>query len=457
MIKFLKKAATRLFLLALLFMFSANVGTLFAQSQADLSQVNPGYNKYTKELKYGQYVKEKDNIVEQIGNLPAVPLEVTKKAIEKTLIYIEKTHLDDKVVYAWDKIHEWGFHPTGQQLHDRPLFGYNILWDRTKLIEASPYVEHAGFTAWSGWNQWGYYEDAGRFNLDNVLNTKIYATQLFKYETRSRENFFGVGHNTSRGNSFTYRLQAMNYETRIGRWFDVPFNLGRLNIEGEYRFRDTRVAGGRNGANANILNTFKDNSALAGVLGGEYNTIGVNLMHDTRDDIEDPHRGGYRKFSFLYNSGVNGAPFDFLKYRFELAQFFPVFKTGNVFGIRFAGENNDQNGKGGKVPFFEMARLGNFNTLRGFEYNRFFDKNALWLSLEYRYNIWTFKQYKVDLVPTCDMGSVYGEGGDFEFSNTRFSYGGAARFKIRDRVNINFEISHSNEGTEYYLKYKAPF
>ncbi|MBI4398753.1 MAG: BamA/TamA family outer membrane protein [Candidatus Omnitrophica bacterium] len=448
-----------------LFFFLLTPADLLAQSsqqsKQDLIRVQPGYDKYAGSLKQGPYEKEKDSVMEQLGNLPAVPLAVTKAGIEKALTYIEKTHLDDKVLFVWDKIHEWGFHPTGQQLHDRPLFGWHVLWDRHELIQASPYAEYIGFTGWTGWNQWGYYEDAVRFNVDNIFHSKIYATQLLKYETRTRENFFGIGHNTSRGTSFTYRLEAMNYETRLGRWFDLPkfghVNLGRLNVEAEYRFRDTRVAGGRNGANANIRNFFKDNAALAGVLGGEYNTFGINLMHDTRDSVDDPHTGGFRKFTVLYHEGVRAAQFDFMKYRYEFAQFFPVFKTGNVLGVRLVGENNQQAGRNGKVPFFEMARLGGFQTLRGFEYNRFFDKNALWLTLEYRYNVWTFKQYKLDLVPTCDMGSVYGEGGDFEFSNTRFSYGGAARFKIRDRVNIDFELAHSNEGTEYYIKYKAPF
>ena len=427
----------------------------FAQ-QSQQAADNPGYDKYTRDLRKGSYTKEKDSFLERAGNMPAVPLELTKKGIEKALIYIEKTHLNDKVQYVWGKIHDWGFHPTGQQLHDRPQVGYNILWDRSKLINASPYVEHAGFTAWNGLNYWGYKEAAGKINLDNIYKTGLYANQEFRYEDRKREDFFGVGHNTSRGDSYTYRLEAMNYQTRWGRLFHLPWNLGRFNVEGEYRFRDVRISGGRNGANHNIRDFFKNDAALAGINGGEYNTIGLNLMHDDRNDVEDPHWGGYRKFTVLWNKGVNGADFDFIKYQIDVAQFFPVFKTGNVIGVRYFGEFNNKE-DGGTLPFFEMARLGGWSSLRGFLYNRFFDNNSMFMSFEYRYNVWTFKRFKVDLVPFLDIGSVFGESGDFELSNTRFSYGGAGRFMIRDRVNIDLEIGHSDEGTEFYVKYKAPF
>ncbi len=426
-----------------------NFPTAFAQTQE-----NPGYDKYTELLHKGTYKKEKDGFLERAGNLPALPIELAKKGVEKTLVWVEKTHLNQKVTYAWDKIHEWGFHPTGQQLYDHPLIGFNLLWDRSELIKASPYVENAGFTAWTGLNQWQYYEEAVKFNADNILKTKIYANQLFKYENREREPFYGIGRNTSRGDSFVYKLQGMNYETRWGRWFDLFW--GKLNVEGEFRFRDIRISGGKDGAKHNFRDFFKSDSQLTGFNGGEYYTIGFNLMHDDRDNIDFPTKGGYRKFSMLWNQGVNGSPFNFIKYKFEAAQFFPLFNDRNVLGVRFAGESNDRRGSGG-IPFFEFARIGGFSSVRGLEYNRFFDKNALWMNFEYRYNVWTFKSFKVNLVPTMDIGQVFGEGGDFKMSKTRVGYGGAIRFYINDRMNIDFEAARANEGTYYYVKYKAPF
>ncbi|MBI4971611.1 MAG: BamA/TamA family outer membrane protein [Candidatus Omnitrophica bacterium] len=413
------------------------------------------YDKYTELLHKGSYTKEKDTFVEKVGNAPAVPLELTKAGIEKVLIWVEKTHLNDKVSYAWGKIHEWGFHPTGQQLYDKPQNGYNILWDRSKLIKASPIVENAGFTAWNGLNEYGYYDAAGKLNADNILNTGLYANQLFKYENREREPFYGVGHDTSRGVSYTYKLQAMNYETRWGKEFKFPGFFGKLNVEGQYDFRRVHISGGRDGAKHNIENRFNE-SSLAGVHGGEYHIIGANIMHDDRNSVDDPTYGGYRKFTILYNQGLNGDQFEFVKYRFEAAQFFEILSNKNVVGIRFAGESNSRVGHK-QIPFFEMARLGGWSSLRGYEYNRFFDNNSLWMSFEYRYNVWTFKRFKLDLVPFLDIGSVYGESGNFAMADTRISYGGAARWKIRDRVNIDFEVGHGDEGTQFYVKYTTPY
>ena len=161
---------------------------LFPQTYS-IAQDATSYDKYTELLHKGSYVKEKDTFLEKVGNLPAVPLEVTKAGVEKALIWIEKTHLNDKVTYAWGKIHEWGIHPTGQQMYDKPQPGYNILWDRSKLIQASPVVENAGFTAWNGYNYYGYYDAAGKLNADNILKTGIYANQLFRYQTECASHF----------------------------------------------------------------------------------------------------------------------------------------------------------------------------------------------------------------------------------------------------------------------------
>lgn len=426
---------------------------LIISSAAEAQPQDTGYDPYTEKLRTGSYEKEKDRLAVRIANAPAVPLEITKKAIEKALIYIEKYHIDRKVKWVFDELHERGFYPTGDQLEDRPHTGVYLLWKKDKLIKASPYVEYAGFNAWTGVNTRGYNEHAGEVVLDNILKTGLYAKQLFKYENRPQEDFFGVGHQTSLGESFSYDLEGMHYLSRFGGKVGLPW--GKLTAEGIYGFHDVKISNGQDDSKHAIQDFFKE-PALAGVNGGDYHSIGVSVIHDDRDDEEIPHCGGYRKFTVLYNEGTDGSQFEFVKYKFEAAQFFPVFRKENIAAIRFAGETNDQR-DGGSVPFFEMARLGGYKNLRGFQFNRFFDDSALWMSFEYRYNIWQYREFRVDMVPFLDIGSVFGESGDFELSNTRFSYGGAARVFISKKMKLDLEIAHSNEGTEVYIKYGAPF
>lgn len=438
---------SRRFLVFVLFL------SMFFLSQNAFSQLpsDSGYDKYTQTLREGSYIQEKYGLLESIGNIPVVPLALGKNGIEKALIVIEKKHIDKKVKFYWDKLHEWGIYPTGQQLHDRPSLGYQVLVDKHDLIKNPGLFEQAGFKAWTSMNLWQYQEQAGRLNVDDIARTGIYINQLFKYEKRTREDFFGVGNKTSRGQSNTYKLEAMNFDTRWGRDFKLP--CGVLNLEGEFLYRDVRIFGGKDGAKHNIRERFRE-SSLAGVTGGDYYGVGFNLKHDDRDDSDDPHHGGYRKFSMLYHEGINGAQFEFIKYRFEAAQFFPVWNTGNVFTFRFAAETNDKINHG-TLPFFEMARLGGFNSLRGYQYNRFFDNSSIWTSFEYRYNIWTFKQYKLDLAPFLDVGSVFGESD--ELARARFSYGGALRFRSKNVVKIDLEMGRSSEGTQFYIKYAVPF
>ena len=96
-------------------------------------------------------------------------------------------------------------------------------------------------------------------------------------------------------------------------------------------------------------------------------------------------------------------------------------------------------------------------TLRAYDPNRFTDRSLLLLNLEYRYNIWEYKDWKTDAVIFMDEGQVFRNFGDFKLRDFRESYGVGLRTSIAGIVLLSLEAAHGDEGTHFYAKSTTPF
>ncbi len=435
---------TKLFCILFISIFLPSV-SVFAQ---DLT-----YDRYTEDLRTGTYQKQKITLTERILSLPAYPLELTKYLADNVLNWVDKYHVEDKTIWLVKELTDKGIYLSGKASKHSGGLGGRVTVVKDDLIKLSPFVESAGFKAWTGLSSQLYNENAGQLVLKNILNTGVYANQTFLFESRPQEDFFGVGRRSSRANSFTYDYQRMLYDTKVGKEFDLIW--GSLNVEAMYAFNDVKISNGQDTGKRDIQDFFIEQN-LSGVNGGDYHTVGLEIVHDDRDNKGFPTRGGVRSASVYYNKGVDGADYEYMKYKFSAAQYFKVYKTDSVIGLKVGGEFNDKVANG-TLPFFDMARLGGSETIRGYQYNRFFDNNALWMNMEYRYNIWKYRIFRLDMAPFLDLGSVFGEGDDFEISNSKLSYGSAFRFRVASKTFLNIEVAKSGEGTEFYFKTKTAF
>ena len=194
---------------------------------------------------------------------------------------------------------------------------------------------------------------------------------------------------------------------------------------------------------------------LEGRTGAKLAALGFSLERDDRDDPDNPKRGGYQRFKLGWYEGVDGDDFGYMKYRMDFAQYLPVGEYfdflywDSVLAVRLSGEmNNDINDD--NIPFFDLARVGGGESVRAYQYNRFFDENNLFGSIEYRYNIWTMRQYKVDATVFFDAGWIFNESSDFEFDQIKEGYGLGLRL-VLPSFTMAFEGAHGDEGTEFYV------
>ncbi len=101
------------------------------------------------------------------------------------------------------------------------------------------------------------------------------------------------------------------------------------------------------------------------------------------------------------------------------------------------------------VPFFELARLGDSSTLRGYRPYRFYGLNAVTSSLEYRH----YFDDDFGAFIFGDVGQVYDRRSELTRANMRATWGAGLLFND-GREKTSFKLffgSTSDEGHRWFL------
>jgi hypothetical protein len=177
---------------------------------------------------------------------------------------------------------------------------------------------------------------------------------------------------------------------------------------------------------------------------GQYLGVGLNVIYDTRDNINNSSTGTYIQFSNLNHRKWLGADFEFYSLSLDVRKFFKVVKD-QVFAVRFFVANTFSDDV---IPYTGYQRLGGKRTLRGYYEGTYLDKNVVSFDAEYRLPLFhdesapTYKLWKhAGIVGFVSVGQVYNKFSDFDFSAFRFSAGGGLRLLLskEQRTNIRFD------------------
>lgn len=422
------------------FLFTMTPPFVFAQGE---------YDAYTRVL---PRQKQRETLTEKSLGFLAFPFDVIRMGMDQTLYTIEHYHIDDKIKWIYDRLTDYGIYPKLQNMANFGDFGAGVDIDLVKLVHQKgnlPYLKMKTGVAWTSNELFRVYTEVG---MDKLNEIGPYGSFYFNFEERPEEDFFGIGPNTSRGDSQTFKSEITTLETRAG--YSLTLDLD-LKFRAAYKVANIKDGGdeGKGKLDKNI----------AGARGGDFLVIGSELAHDTRDFPDDPHKGGFERVQISYTEGVDGYDFGYFKYRGEAARYKEVFSERQVIGIRFVGEHNDELNDQ-EIPFFDLARLGGYgvypslgDTHRGFQKNRFFGESLLLMNLEYRYLVWQYRDFSLDAVAFWDEGQVFNEISEFQWKDFRESVGGGFRLKVLRKAILSLEIARSDEGINVYARSNTPF
>jgi outer membrane protein assembly factor BamA len=168
---------------------------------------------------------------------------------------------------------------------------------------------------------------------------------------------------------------------------------------------------------------------------------GVSLQYDNRDLPKGPRAGGnyYAKYSHYWDRTLDRYNFNYLDTAAE--HYIPYWNKTRVIALRI-GAQFSWTAEGQFVPFYLQPTLGGTKFLRGFERYRFRDQNAILLSIEHRWHLYSGGFGALFF----EAGDVASEPAELNLSEMEYSGGIGFRFTVRDEVVIRIDNAVSREG-----------
>jgi len=172
--------------------------------------------------------------------------------------------------------------------------------------------------------------------------------------------------------------------------------------------------------------------------------IGAILTFDFRNGWPRTLSGALLKIGYDFNSEFSDAQFQFHHYFGEFQTFvsLPLLAKNRRVSAR-ARLDKVENVAGKDIPFYALSMLGDENTLRGFDQNRFRGKGALMFNFEYRYPIYD----TWDAVIFLDEGQVFDEYEQLRLDRFHWGAGFGLRFMTSTGFLFRLEFGFSNEKT----------
>jgi outer membrane protein assembly factor BamA len=227
------------------------------------------------------------------------------------------------------------------------------------------------------------------------------------------------------------------------------FELGRRSLGTGIRFSPASSLS--IDATTGLLSTHLRNLGGLDFAGGDLNFLHsrVAVAYDDRNEPAHPHRGGRYYLALHRFRGPSQAWTSFARVDTELEQHVPVWHDRHTVTMRLSAVFTDADA-GHDVPFYLLPTLGGARWLRGFDHERFRDRNAVVMQAEYGWDV----SRTLGAVVFYERGTVARRVSDFKLSNMRSDYGVGLRLGSPRFVAVRTDVAFgSGEGTRVVVRF----
>jgi outer membrane protein assembly factor BamA len=272
------------------------------------------------------------------------------------------------------------------------------------------------------------------------------------HEQDSTERFFGFGNSSHEDEESNYTNNDTLAELYPGFWI-VP----KLGFAYKMRIRSHGLSSGQVDSLPFIA---VEHPGVPGLDRGTYWTHRLELIWDSRDDIDIPSRG---VFGIVYAEGTDeaiGSATSFFKFGWEWRQFVPL-SWRNWSAVLAMRALIDYVSAGDDTPFWEMSALGGRNALRAFGADRFIDFNRSLGSVELRVPVYGRHIFGVnpvlELAPFFETGQVFDGVTQSPVDDLHIAYGMGFRAVIRPQIVAFVDVGFGYEGSAVFSGVNYPF
>ena len=269
---------------------------------------------------------------------------------------------------------------------------------------------------------------------------------LAGYNARPRESFFGTG-----ADSGTQRTNFDLEERSTGAILELE-PARRLRVGTQLKYSSTSISRGKDARFPSTDAVFPS-SIVPGLRGDvELLESAVYAEFDARQGQSSPAKGFYLAAKLASVDGIGKGDFAYWRYSIDNRFYLPLGSERRVLAVRTLLHLTDTKNDG-RVPFFRLARLGDSQTLRGYDTNRFYGKNAAAWNVEYRSAL----SNGLGAFAFTDFGQVFDRKADFNTRNFRVTYGGGFEVKSKKAVFLRAYVARSDERTRLMISFGPTF
>jgi len=265
---------------------------------------------------------------------------------------------------------------------------------------------------------------------------------LLQYRNLRRVDFFGIGPKSDRNDKTSFQYDGLAALVTAG------FTQRNAKLRWGGRFGALSARGGPGGSSTTpSIEELYSEQEVPGI--GEapaYILLGAFLHRDGRDDPNEPRRGSLYELDWAFYHDQKLSRFGFQELDLTASFYFPTTRR-SVLALRGKGIFT-RPGEGQDVPFFLMPTLGGYQSLHGFDYFRFRDRNLVVVNAEYRWEV--TPSLRAELL--VDVGQVFSGAEELGFSNLEFSTGAGLRLKLGTTVLVGAALGVGREGAELAVR-----
>jgi len=274
------------------------------------------------------------------------------------------------------------------------------------------------------------------------------------HEQDSTERFFGFGNSSHEDRESNYTNNDTVAQLYPGFWIVPKVGLAYL-----MRIRSHGVHEGQVDSLPFIAEEHPEVRGR-GLERGTYWTHRLELLWDSRDDIDIPSRGAY---AVAYTEGTDealGSATSFFKFGTEWRQFVPLEwrRWSAVLALRAL---LDYVSAGDDAPFWERSTLGGRKALRAFGADRFIDFNRSLASIEMRVPVYHRRIFGVnpelELAPFFETGQVFDGVTSSPVDDLHVASGMGFRVVVRPQIVAFVDVGFGYEGSAVFSGVNYPF